>query len=62
MIDLLPCPFCGGAAAMVRIGSRRHSCMVECTECNTHHESPDEWEQSGASWNRRVPPPQEKRV
>ncbi len=50
---LKPCPFCGSEAEFGRLGTRRQSCQVNCTMCNTHHESPDEDEMSGMSWNRR---------
>lgn len=52
-ITLKPCPFCGGEAEIERIGSRRASCIVACTNCGARHEGPDEGEQSGASWNLR---------
>jgi len=54
MIKLSPCPFCGGAAEVVRIGTRRVSCQVACTMCGSYHESSDEWDDSGRSWNERV--------
>lgn len=51
---LLPCPFCGGEAEIERMGTRRQSCQVACTNCGAHHEGPDEDEHSGDSWNRRA--------
>ena len=59
MADLLPCPFCGGLADFERIGTRRHSCIVACTNCGCRHESSDEGRFSGDSWNRREPPSQD---
>lgn len=56
-IVLLPCPFCGGKAEMVRTGTGQRSCQVSCTNCNCHHESSDEHEHSGSSWNTREPSP-----
>ena len=53
--DLKPCPFCGGAAYFERTGTRRQSCIVACSDCGARHESSDEDERSGQSWNRRVP-------
>lgn len=53
---LLPCPFCGGEPRFMRLGTPRLSCQIECTDCNTFHESPDQSERSGTSWNRRSPP------
>ena len=38
---------------MVRTGTGRRSCQVSCTNCNCHHESSDEYELSGSSWNCR---------
>ena len=52
-VKLKACPFCGGDAEFVRLGTRRQPCQVACTMCGTHHESPDEDEMSGTSWNRR---------
>lgn len=51
---LKPCPFCGSEAEIEREGSRRHSCIVACTDCGARHEGPDEGERSGAAWNRRA--------
>lgn len=61
-MELLPCPFCGGEAEMVRTGTPRRSCQVACSNCNTHHESADEGEDSGASWNTRTFPAQSPRA
>ena len=51
---LLPCPFCGGEAEIERMGTRRQSCQVACTNCGARHEGPDQDEHSGDSWNRRA--------
>lgn len=56
MITLKPCPFCGGSAEFERTGNHRHSCIVACTNCGCRHESGDEDEHSGESWNRRQQP------
>lgn len=53
-VALAPCPFCGDVAEFERTGTRRQSCIVQCTECGTRHESSDEGERSGTSWNRRA--------
>ncbi|MBC7602748.1 MAG: restriction alleviation protein, Lar family [Ramlibacter sp.] len=50
---LLPCPFCGGEAEFERTGTPRRSCIVACRMCGARHESSDENERSGASWNTR---------
>lgn len=51
---LRPCPFCGGRAEFERTGTPRQSCIVVCTDCGARHESSDEGERSGWSWNRGV--------
>lgn len=51
---LLPCPFCGGDAYFERTGTQRRSCIVSCTDCGARHESSDEGDRSGSSWNRRA--------
>jgi len=53
MNELLPCPFCGGEAEFVRLGDKRVSCQVKCTNCGASHESSDEGEHNGSSWNMR---------
>ena len=54
----LPCPFCGGEAELIRLGSRRCSCQIACTQCGGRHESSDEGARSGESWNERATDPQ----
>ena len=58
---LKPCPFCCGKPTMdddrARRGTARQSCIVVCTECGCRHESGDEYEMSGSSWNTRAEPP-----
>jgi Lar family restriction alleviation protein len=54
--ELLPCPFCGHQRPIFeRLGSPRQSCIVVCGNCGCRHESSDEGDQSGQSWNDRVP-------
>lgn len=60
-VTLLPCPFCGGKPEFERTGSPRRSCIVRCTNCGCHHESSDENEESGESWNSRCMPSETKR-
>jgi Lar family restriction alleviation protein len=56
MADLLPCPFCGNAEPYFeRTGTPRQSCIVECGNCGCRHESSDEGDNSGLSWNERTP-------
>lgn len=52
-VELKPCPFCGGTASIVQPGTRRQSCVVECDSCGLSHDSGDEGEHCGKSWNRR---------
>ena len=54
MSDLLPCPFCGGQAEIIRFGTPRWSAIVECMECGGRLESGDEGEESGRHWNTRA--------
>ncbi len=52
---LLPCPFCGDdEPVFVRRGTSQVSCIVECGNCGGRHESSDQYERSGTSWNRRA--------
>ncbi|SOY79979.1 hypothetical protein CBM2599_A120544 [Cupriavidus taiwanensis] len=52
--ELKPCPFCGGNAHFERMGTGRQSCIVECGNCGARHESSDEYDRSGMSWNERA--------
>jgi len=56
MIELKPCPFCGGEAEIERIGTRRQSCIIACTECGCRHEGADEGDRCGSEWNCRHTP------
>lgn len=56
MIDLLPCPFCGGYAEFERMGGPRHSCVVAYTDCGCRLESNEMHPNSGKAWNTRVAP------
>lgn len=52
---LLPCPFCGNKEVhFERLGTPLQSCIVECGNCGARHESSDEDEQCGSSWNARI--------
>ena len=57
MIDLLPCPFCGGQAKMIYDGYRAYGYRVQCVSCEaeaggTRYKN-DEW--NAERWNTRVP-------
>jgi Lar family restriction alleviation protein len=52
--ELKPCPFCGGAAHIEQRGTPRQSCIVECGSCGLRHDSGDEGDMCGMSWNRRT--------
>lgn len=49
---LLACPFCGGKPEVVREGTTRQSCIVECEDCGCRRESNEIG--SGREWNQRV--------
>jgi Lar family restriction alleviation protein len=51
---LLPCPFCGGQAEIVRVGTRSQSTIIDCSDCGCRLESADEGDQYGDAWNRRA--------
>lgn len=52
---LLPCPFCGNESpSFERLGTHRQSCIVICGNCGARHESGDEDEKCGSSWNCRA--------
>ncbi|MDX2059964.1 MAG: Lar family restriction alleviation protein [Gemmatimonadales bacterium] len=53
-MKLKPCPFCGGDANMVREGTRRQSCIIECEDCGARLETGEEHDRSGERWNTRV--------
>ena len=54
---LRPCPFCKGRAEITREGTRKCSCIVECTNCGCFLESLEKGALSGTAWNTR---PQEE--
>jgi Restriction alleviation protein Lar len=52
-VELLPCPFCGGKAKFERVGNRRVSTIIVCTDCSCTLETGEEWAQ-GSVWNTRA--------
>jgi Lar family restriction alleviation protein len=58
---LKPCPFCGHTTPYFeRMGTPRQSCIVACGNCGCRHESSDEGENSGRSWNERAQAAQQR--
>ena len=70
MVELKPCPFCGGKArAWVRsVPASKHEIMyngyVSCTSCNAkvrssyqHPTGPEAMADAAGSWNRRYQTP-----
>lgn len=54
--ELKPCPFCGGVAKFVRMGSHKQSCIVACQGCGCRLETGEVWS-CGQAWNARHPNP-----
>lgn len=55
IMALKPCPFCGNETPeFERMGTPRQSCIVICGHCGARHESSDEGEFNGTSWNERA--------
>ena len=51
-LTLRACPFCGGAAEVVREGTRCQSGIVQCEDCGCRLESNEIG--AGGCWNRRA--------
>ena len=49
---LLPCPFCGGKAAIERHGTMRQSCIIACEDCSCRLETGEVFDM-GRAWNTR---------
>lgn len=56
MIDLKPCPFCGGKAEVRRDSEMEMYYVVVCTNCPTNVGRMWFWKKQNAvnAWNRRV--------
>lgn len=53
--ELKSCPFCGhDSPEFERLGTPRQSCIVICGNCGARHESSDEGDRCGQSWNDRA--------
>ena len=55
-MELLPCPFCGGPAEFIRFGTRKQSCIIECSDCGCRLESNETGFYNGMAWNKRITP------
>lgn len=49
---LLPCPFCGGKAAIEQHGTMRQSCIIACEDCSCRLETGEVFDM-GRAWNTR---------
>lgn len=54
-LNLKPCPFCGGAAHIERMGTRNVSMQIECWECGALMETGEIWIDEHSMWNTRAP-------
>lgn len=52
--ELLPCPFCGGKAEIMRRGTGRVSMQIQCQECGCEMETSETFLGPHCSWNTRV--------
>jgi len=52
--ELLSCPFCGGEAEVKRMGTRRVSMIIGCTECGCDLETGETWIDKNIHWNQRA--------
>jgi Lar family restriction alleviation protein len=53
MLDLDPCPFCGGEAEIERTGTARQSTIYACQNCGCRLETGETFNH-GAQWNQRA--------
>lgn len=52
MVELKPCPFCGGKAEITQLGSMRQSTIVACEYCGCSLETGEVFN-PGERWNER---------
>lgn len=53
MVELKPCPFCGGRAEIQQVGDRQRSTIYQCAYCSCRLETGEEWGH-GTDWNTRT--------
>jgi len=53
VIELKPCPFCGGDAEVQRRGTNRVSMIIGCTDCSCTLETGETWIDENSQWNNR---------
>ena len=51
---LLCCPFCGSEAEVKRMGTRRVSMIIGCTDCGCDLETGETWIDENIRWNQRA--------
>ena len=54
MIELKPCPFCGGEANLVQGSSGKLLPWVRCRDCGAETSDYDSVEEAAEAWNRRA--------
>ena len=55
MVELKPCPFCGGTAVLEKMGWPHHVFCIKCGAKTTSGKYAEEGEQEAIEkWNRRV--------
>jgi Lar family restriction alleviation protein len=54
MIDLLPCPFCGGEAVEDAICCHGVTEFIRCKLCGVRTDGFDEGPSAARAWNRRT--------
>lgn len=56
MMDLKPCPFCGGKAVIERFGNTRVSTIYACEDCGCRLETGEEFHHGRARNTRSAAP------
>lgn len=52
-VKLKPCPFCGGEAELLRMGTPRVSMQYGCTDCGASLETGETFLTNSCRWNER---------